>query len=84
MTQPQKTEHPACIHCGRPIHNTDNAVWWDINEVAGWLCWRSKSYNAIKVYNKIRERLAKGLIDVSNHVPPPSAVVSTEQDPNLF
>lgn len=66
-------DKPKCIHCGRPIHRTLYAQWWDIGEVAGWVCNNSyqRGHDAVKVYNKIRERHRKGLIDLSNHVAPP-------------
>lgn len=67
---------PACIHCGRPIKRTLYAQWWDIGEVAGWVCDRSLQGSPEYVYRKIRERLRKGLINLEGHVaPPPSEPV---------
>lgn len=63
--------HPACIHCGRPIKRTIFAHWWDIGEVAGWVCDASIRGDAVQTYRKIRQRLRKGLIDLTGHVAPP-------------
>lgn len=68
---------PACIHCGRPIRNTFYATWWDMGEVAGWICNQSYryGYDAVQVYRKIRRRLEKGLVDTTGHVAPPKGEV---------
>jgi hypothetical protein len=65
-----KPDRPACIHCGRPIANLIFADWWDIGEVAGWVCAKSASYSPEYTYRKIRRRFEKGLIDLSHHTPP--------------
>lgn len=73
-------EFPACIHCGKPIRNTDYATWWDIGEVAGWICHKSyrTGYDAVRVYRTIRRRLSEGLVDTTGHVAPPK-----EESPDL-
>lgn len=60
-------EHPACIHCGRPVRNTVFASWWDIGETSGWVCANSLRGDSIITYRKIRERLRKGLIEPHPH-----------------
>lgn len=77
----QSTDFDRCMHCGKPVKYESNFTWWDINEIAGWVCNHSIAKDTVQTYRTIRRRLKKGLIAPAKH--PPSLPASPDLPPPL-